>query len=293
MTPEGFNSRLTFLHQCTRQGSTITNGKPDNLVFGKPPVCILRIGDFYYTKIIIESVSFSYEPLVWDLNPEGAGVQPMICTVDMSFAFIGGSSLDGPINRLQNALSFNYYANTGLFSKDAEPNSIPDKAEPITNVTTKLSAPTNETNQEADLKTTNAITPQTDANTYDEDIKRLQISRAEYSNGILSFSIKRKDVSDNTSLSHSYYIYGSIIDENNNFYTFVRENNGVVNESLKYDAANLAENYELYNDIDFTSGPNQPYPPDDLKGNLKIRVYFIDSFNPNIIPGNLQINFTS
>ena len=29
MTPEGFNSRLTFLHQCTRQGSTLT--RSDNL----------------------------------------------------------------------------------------------------------------------------------------------------------------------------------------------------------------------------------------------------------------------
>ena len=119
-TPEGFNSRLTFLQQCTRQGpsvygSTDNGKKPDNLVFGRPPVCILRIGDFYYSKIIIESLSIDYEPLVWDLNPEGVGVQPMIANVSMNFAFIGGSSLDGPISKLQNALSFNYYANTGLF----------------------------------------------------------------------------------------------------------------------------------------------------------------------------------
>ncbi len=116
-TPEGFNSRLTFLQQCTRQGPSVygQENKPDNLVFGRPPVCILRIGDFYYTKIIIESLSIDYEPLVWDLNPEGVGVQPMIANVSMNFAFIGGSSLDGPISKLQNGLSFNYYANTGLF----------------------------------------------------------------------------------------------------------------------------------------------------------------------------------
>src|SRR5690606_15667802 len=100
MTPEGFNSRLNFLKQCTRQGPTIREGVPTNLSFGTPPVCILRIGDFYHTKIIIDNVGFSFDPLVWDLNPEGAGVQPMICTVDMSFKFIGGSSLQGPINRL-------------------------------------------------------------------------------------------------------------------------------------------------------------------------------------------------
>ena len=123
-SPEGFNSRLTFLQQCTRQGpSKYTETiKPDNLVFGRPPVCVLRIGDFYYTKIIIESMSFDYEPLVWDLNPEGVGVQPMIANVSINFSFIGGSSLDGPISKLQNALSFNYFANTGLFDTRANTN---------------------------------------------------------------------------------------------------------------------------------------------------------------------------
>ena len=123
-TPEGFNSRLTFLQQCTRQGPSkyTDSSKPDNLVFGRPPVCVLRIGDFYHTKIIIENMSFDYEPLVWDLNPEGAGVQPMIVNVNMNFAFIGGSSLDGPISKLQNALSANYFANTGLFDVNADTN---------------------------------------------------------------------------------------------------------------------------------------------------------------------------
>ena len=117
-TPEGFNSRLTFLQQCMRQGPTKGAGSddnPNNLAFGAPPVCILRIGDFYHTKIVIENLSFAFEPLVWDLNPEGVGVQPMICNVDMTFNFIGGSSLQGPINKLQNAVSFNYYANTEIY----------------------------------------------------------------------------------------------------------------------------------------------------------------------------------
>jgi hypothetical protein len=122
-TPEGFNSRLNFLQQCMRQGPTtgaVDNNNPNNLAFGRPPVCILRIGDFYHTKIIIENLNFSFEPLVWDLNPEGVGVQPMICNVDMSFAFIGGSSLNGPINRLQNAVSFNYFANTEIYDPRAD-----------------------------------------------------------------------------------------------------------------------------------------------------------------------------
>ena len=121
-TPEGFNSRLTFLQQCTRQGPTLSSdkSKPTNLAFGKPPVCILRIGDFYHTKIMMESLTIDYDPLVWDLNPEGVGVQPMIANVTISFVFIGGSSLKGPINKLQNAVSFNYFANTELYDVRAD-----------------------------------------------------------------------------------------------------------------------------------------------------------------------------
>jgi hypothetical protein len=119
-TPEGLNSRLTFLLQCTRQGPTYESQGPNNLAFGRPPVCILRIGDFYNTKIVMDSVNIDYEPLVWDLNPEGIGVQPMIANVTISFKFLGGSSLMGPINKLQNALSFNYFANTQVYDARAD-----------------------------------------------------------------------------------------------------------------------------------------------------------------------------
>lgn len=119
-TPEGLNSRLTFLLQCTRQGPTLEEQGATNLAFGRAPVCILRIGDFYNTKIIIDNVSIDYEPLVWDLNPEGIGVQPMIANVSLSFKFIGASSLMGPINKLQNALSFNYFANTQVYDPRAD-----------------------------------------------------------------------------------------------------------------------------------------------------------------------------
>jgi len=119
-TPEGFNSRLTFLQQCTRQGPTDKGNKSNNLAFGSPPVCILRIGDFYNTKIIMNSLAITYDPLVWDLNPEGVGVQPMIANVSIGFKFIGGSSLNGPINKLQNAVSFNYFANSGVYDPRAD-----------------------------------------------------------------------------------------------------------------------------------------------------------------------------
>jgi hypothetical protein len=54
------------------------------------------------------------------LNPEGIGVMPMFAKVSMDFVFLGGSDLAGPISRLQNAVSFNYYANTGVYDNRAE-----------------------------------------------------------------------------------------------------------------------------------------------------------------------------
>lgn len=124
LTPEGFNARLNFLHQCTRQGPTcsVTDKKgfsAGNLAFGRPPYCVLRIGDFYHTKILIESVNIDYADNQWDLNPEGIGVQPIMANVDISFKFLGGSDIGGPINRLQNAVSFNYYANTSVYDDRA------------------------------------------------------------------------------------------------------------------------------------------------------------------------------
>ena len=118
ITPEGLNSRLTFLQQCLRQGPSLreTSNQTQNMAFGKPPVLVLRIGDFYYTKIIPDSLNINYEPLVWDMNPEGIGVQPMIAKVDLNFSIIGGSSLDGPIRQLQNAVSFNFFANTSVYN---------------------------------------------------------------------------------------------------------------------------------------------------------------------------------
>ena len=127
MTPEGLNARLTFLNQCVRPGETIpviSDNKVKSLdavntSFGAPPVLVLRIGDFYNTKIIPDSVSFTYDPLVLDMNPEGIGLQPMIANVTLGFKIIGGMGLKEPVDQLQNALSFNYYANTEIYDERA------------------------------------------------------------------------------------------------------------------------------------------------------------------------------
>jgi len=133
ITPEGFNKRLTFLLQCTRQGPSINVGstktetnQPSNSAFGRPPVCILRIGDFYYTKVVIDSCNISYDENLWDLNPDGIGIQPMIATIDLNMKMIGGSSLEAPVSKLQNALSYNFFANTEVY-QTIPPDPIPPK----------------------------------------------------------------------------------------------------------------------------------------------------------------------
>lgn len=116
-TPEDFHRRLTFLQQCMRQGKNIDNSNNTNSVFGRQPVSVLRIGDFFHTKIMIENLAIDYSVDVpWDLNPEGMGVQPMLADVDMKVKVIGGQSLATPISALQNAISFNYYANSTFYN---------------------------------------------------------------------------------------------------------------------------------------------------------------------------------
>jgi len=124
-TPEGLNSRLTFLQQCLRPGDTVpisTNPEANdigarNTSFGPPPICVLRIGDFYHSKVVIENLNITYEDNNWDLNPDGIGVQPMIANVQLQIKFIGGQGLETPVNRLQNALSSNFFANTEMYDE--------------------------------------------------------------------------------------------------------------------------------------------------------------------------------
>ena len=44
----------------------------------------------------------------------------MVAKITLSLDLIGGHSLVGPINRLQNAISFNYYANTEMYDPRAD-----------------------------------------------------------------------------------------------------------------------------------------------------------------------------
>lgn len=258
ITPEGFNSRLTFLKQCTRQGPTVfQNNKaggvsfdlnrpsdalsPDNMAFGQPPVCILRLGDFYHTKIIIDSMNFSFDPLVWDLNPEGIGVQPMICTVDMNFAFVGGSSLQGPITKLQNAVTYNFFANTQMFSPQSNytfdstitvgegDDSVSVSrtsvgggiypTPPVISTTQPSETPgintnntnTTETDQGSEADVVNGpTTPPVSESITQSDFDRLTITKSFWDGTTLVFNIGRKDGTDNTSLSKDYTLDVSV-----------------------------------------------------------------------------------
>lgn len=128
MTPEGLNSRLTFLNQCLRPGDTIPiKGQSDvndlmarNTTFGPPPVSILRIGDFYHSKVIFDNLQINFEESTWDLNPEGIGIQPMLASVTLQIKFLGGHGLEKPVERLQNALSSNFYANTEMYDERSQ-----------------------------------------------------------------------------------------------------------------------------------------------------------------------------
>jgi len=115
-TPEDFHKRLTFLQQILRPGSTIKSDSTNqgkNSIFGKAPFCVLRIGDFFHTKVVVFDVNIEYEES-WDMNPEGMGMQPMVAHVTMSLGLLGGQSLYGPISAVQNAVNMNFYANSTM-----------------------------------------------------------------------------------------------------------------------------------------------------------------------------------
>jgi hypothetical protein len=86
--------------------------------------------------MVVDNVNFSYDDALWDMNPEGIGMQPMIASVNMGVKFIGGHGIGGAVNELQNALSFNYYANTEVYdwmSTETDGGRDPKKVEEIQN----------------------------------------------------------------------------------------------------------------------------------------------------------------
>ena len=119
-TPYDFYNRYTFLHQITRPGQTIDVKAQvgSNSLFGRMPVVVLRVGDFFHTKAAINSIQFDMSETTWDMNPEGMGMQPMYCKITIDMDIIGGMSLKGPINRLQTAVDNNFIANSSYVNAE-------------------------------------------------------------------------------------------------------------------------------------------------------------------------------
>lgn len=249
MTPEGLNSRLTFLNQCVRPGETIptidsdgnvTSPDATNTSFGTPPILILRVGDFYNSKIIPTGLSFSYEPLIYDLNPEGIGVQPMIAKVTMNFNFIGGQGLKEPVDELQNALSFNYYANTEIYDERATPTddsyeiidqqiiqNIKDSQPPVSSLNKDGGLPNDAGNTIGVIQTTNSVdggvtgftsyekimdsTIDTTKSYYDLVLNKTKSIINEYNFGMWELISKERDYTKGTFESNNdeVLIYGS------------------------------------------------------------------------------------
>jgi len=109
-TPYDFVKRYIFLHQLTRPATLENSNSPSNILFGKSPILVVRIGDFIYSKAVLRNINFDLNETTWDFNPEGMGAIPMFCNVTMDLILIGGQSLETPIDRIQTANDFNFIA---------------------------------------------------------------------------------------------------------------------------------------------------------------------------------------
>jgi hypothetical protein len=231
----------------------------------------------------------SFDPLQWDLNPEGAGVQPMLCNVDLNFKFIGGSSLGGPIEQLQNAVSFNFFANTSVYNMrrlvkskggplsnkgdtfgygaflepgqefseifDEETQTTIEK-ESVTESNELAQQQEKKRNSEMDQETKDAIDNEekSEEDKEKDDVGKLTLGDVTITDGlIVRFPVKRTDSFDNSALNNDYNCRIIITDDNS-----LQEY--VLDELLKIDATNLVENFQeessffLRTPEDYTSG---------------------------------------
>ncbi len=115
-TPHDLDERYQFLIQCTRPGNTtaLQSQIGGNSLYGRAPVCILRLGDFQFAKVLIHDVSLDSQETKWDLNPEGMGMRPLLTKVSLDLTILGGQSLKGPVNQLLTATDFGYTAGSSF-----------------------------------------------------------------------------------------------------------------------------------------------------------------------------------
>ena len=80
-----FKTKMDFLAKLTRPAKA---DQCSGFSFTKPPVCRIRLGDWWNNDIVVSTVNFSYEDSPWTLDDTGV-VQPMWATVSMNFKFVG------------------------------------------------------------------------------------------------------------------------------------------------------------------------------------------------------------
>ncbi len=81
-----FTRKIEFLSKLTRP-SAASEQPNTGFSFTKPPVCHIRLGDWWNHDIVVNSVSFDYADAPWTL--EGGRVQPMWVSVSINFNIVG------------------------------------------------------------------------------------------------------------------------------------------------------------------------------------------------------------
>jgi len=89
-----FVTKMDFLGKMTRPSSAQGNS---GFSFTRPPVCRIKLGDWWDSDIIVDSVSYTMTDAPWTLD--GGRVQPMWATVSINFKFVGayGSTNGSPV----------------------------------------------------------------------------------------------------------------------------------------------------------------------------------------------------
>ena len=81
-----FVNRMEFLSQCTRPSR---NNKDTGFQFINPPVCHIKLGDWFNYDVVINSVSVNYEEVPWTFDLDFNGrVQPMWANVTLQFNIV-------------------------------------------------------------------------------------------------------------------------------------------------------------------------------------------------------------
>jgi len=89
-----FKRRMEFLSKMTRPANNMNSS--DGFSFTKPPVCHMRLGDWFNHDIIVNSVSYDYSNAPWTLDDKGMN-QPMWASVTVSFNIVGPAGDSGGV----------------------------------------------------------------------------------------------------------------------------------------------------------------------------------------------------